>query len=225
MRRGRRLVERRLVGRRIVGRRIVLLLGTVGLMTVGLLMYAGYAVVAYASTPSTLEADVAIVLGAAVAYGEPTPVFRERIRHGIDLYQRGHVRALIFTGGVGFADERSEAEVARAYALAHGVPEADIACESRSRVTYGNLRGAQAVMVSRGYTTAVIVSDPLHMRRAMAMAEDVGIAAAPSPTPTTRYRTWRTKLGFLLRESRLYAGYLLRRLLMRLLGRGALAGA
>jgi uncharacterized SAM-binding protein YcdF (DUF218 family) len=44
------------------------------------------------------------------------------------------------------------------------------------------------------------VSDPLHMKRAMMMADDLDIAAVSSPTPTSRYRSLKTKLGFLLRE-------------------------
>jgi hypothetical protein len=32
------------------------------------------------------------------------------------------------------------------------------------------------------------------------MADDFGIQAVSSPTPTTRYRSLRTKLGFLVRE-------------------------
>jgi uncharacterized SAM-binding protein YcdF (DUF218 family) len=38
------------------------------------------------------------------------------------------------------------------------------------------------------------------MKRAMMMADDLGIVAVSSPTPTSRYRTLKTKLGFLLRE-------------------------
>jgi uncharacterized SAM-binding protein YcdF (DUF218 family) len=49
------------------------------------------------------------------------------------------------------------------------------------------------------------------MKRALTIARDVGIEAHPSPTPTSRYRTWRSKLRFLLRETLFYAGYLLRR--------------
>jgi uncharacterized SAM-binding protein YcdF (DUF218 family) len=46
----------------------------------------------------------------------------------------------------------------------------------------------------------LIVSDPLHMRRAMAMAEAEGFDAFPAPTPTTRYRSLGTQLPFLARE-------------------------
>ena len=48
--------------------------------------------------------------------------------------------------------------------------------------------------------SAIIVSDPMHMKRAMMMAGDLEVVAVSSPTPTSRYRSFKTKLGFLLRE-------------------------
>lgn len=176
-----------------------------------LLSYAGRQVYVYASVSTDASADAAIVLGAAVWDGEPSPVFAERINHALDLYHEERVRAIVFTGGRGLGDEETEAAVAKAYAVRRGVREEDVHCETSSHVTVQNLRGARRVMAREGLADALLVSDPLHMRRSMTMAEDLGLTVSPSPTPTSRYETWRTKLGFLLRESRLYASYLVRR--------------
>ena len=46
------------------------------------------------------------------------------------------------------------------------------------------------------YKTALIVSDPLHMKRAMLQAKDAGITAYTSPTQSSRYRTRDTKFQF-----------------------------
>jgi len=46
----------------------------------------------------------------------------------------------------------------------------------------------------------LIVSDPLHMRRAMRMAGDLGLDAHPSPTRTSRFQTLGTQIPMLLRE-------------------------
>ena len=43
------------------------------------------------------------------------------------------------------------------------------------------------------------------------MARDLGLDAHPAPTPTSRYRSWRTRAGFLGREVFFYATYLLQR--------------
>jgi uncharacterized SAM-binding protein YcdF (DUF218 family) len=55
----------------------------------------------------------------------------------------------------------------------------------------------------------LIVSDPLHMRRAVTIARDLGLDAYPSPTPTTRYRTAWSNFWFWMRESYQYAVYLI----------------
>jgi hypothetical protein len=57
----------------------------------------------------------------------------------------------------------------------------------------------------------LIVSDPLHMKRAMTMATDVGLLADPSPTPSTRYQGMRSQAGLLAHETYYYFGYLLSR--------------
>ena len=154
------------------------------------------------------QADVAIVLGAAVWGDEPSPVFLERINHAVTLQKAGVVQKIIFTGGVGEGDTLSEAEVGRLTAVAQGIREEDIFVETISTITYENLSGACAVMREAGMETAVLVSDPLHMKRATVMATDLGLNVASSPTPTTRYRTWRSKLPSLLYETWFYALYL-----------------
>jgi uncharacterized SAM-binding protein YcdF (DUF218 family) len=177
-------------------------------------LFMGYAcqqVYSYAAASSDAFADAAIVLGAAAWGDRPSPVFAERIQHAIDLYHQGRVRALVFTGGRGAEDEAAESEVARIYALRQGVPAAHIYCETASHITHDNLKRAQAIMQRERLQSALLVSDPLHMRRSMQIARDLGMEVYPSPTPTSRYVTWHSKAGFLLRETRLYAGYLLSR--------------
>lgn len=146
-------------------------------------------------------ADAIIVLGAAAYDAKPSPVFEERIRHGIALYQRGLARTLIFTGGYGGVGARfSEAQVGRRYALRQGVPAKAILIESVSRNTHENLRQAAALMETHDLHRAIIVSDPLHMARALRISREVGIQAIGSPTPTTRFRTFATRWRFLLAE-------------------------
>ena len=146
-------------------------------------------------------ADAIIVLGAAAYDAKPSPVFEERIRHGIDLYKRGIAPTLIFTGGYGGKGARfSESQVARRYALRQGVPDKAILIESLSRNTHENLRQASQVMQQNNLHKAIVVSDPLHMARALRISKDVGIQAVGSPTPTSRFRTFATRWRFLLQE-------------------------
>ena len=179
-----------------------------------LLLAAGLAaanVYSYAGASSDGPADAAVVLGAAVWGAEVSPVFRERINHGVNLYRKGRVRKLIFTGGRGNGGEPTESAAARRYALRGGVPAADILIEEKSHTTYENLLNAKRLADARRLRTVLIVSDPLHMKRAVSMARDVGLEAEPSPTPSTRYRGLRSQAGQLAYETYYYVGYLLSR--------------
>lgn len=169
-------------------------------------------IVSYSEKDETRSADAAIVLGASVYDNSPSPVFCERINHAVDLYNNGYVKAIIMTGGVGEGNIRSEADIAREYAEQQGVPEEAIFKEEDSTITAENLKNAEIVMREHGFDTALIVSDPLHMKRAMLYAKDLGIESYSSPTPTTLYRSWKTKAPFLMREVFYYSGYKLVRL-------------
>lgn len=144
--------------------------------------------------------DAIIVLGAAAYDRNPSPVFKERIRHGIDLYKRGLAPRLIFTGGFGNGAPYSESQVARRFALKQGVPAQAILIETRSRTTRQNLQEARALMEANHLRRAIIVSDPLHMARALRLARELGIDALGSSTPTSRFRSFATRKRFLLQE-------------------------
>ncbi len=159
------------------------------------------------------HADVALVLGAAVHAGKPSPVFEQRIRHAVDLYHAGRVDKLMLTGGVGAGDRVAESEAARAYCLAAGVAADDILLEVRSRTTLQNLLESRPVLAAEGLTTVLVVSDPLHLRRAVTLARDIGLDAHPSAAPGSRYTSLRSRAVFLMRETYFLARY-------KLLGRG-----
>lgn len=163
----------------------------------------------YGSNSNIIKGDAAIVLGAAVWVDKPSPVFTERINHAINLYKSGDIRTIIFTGGIGEKNEPAEAVVGKKYAIAQGVKAADILTETESRTTYQNLKNAQKVALSHQLSKFLIVSDPLHLKRAVLMARDLGMDAYPSPTPTTRYRRFKSKFEFLTRETFFYFVYLI----------------
>lgn len=148
-----------------------------------------------------VRADAIVVLGAAAYDARPSPVFEERLRHGIDLYKRGLAPTLIFTGGFGGTGARfAESQVGRRYALRNGVPDSAILIETASHNTRENLGQAAALMAPRKLTRAIVVSDPLHLSRALRICRDIGIQCLGSPTPTTRYRSFATRWRFLLGE-------------------------
>lgn len=161
----------------------------------------------YSFKDDARNADVAIVLGASTYNGHPSPVYQERINHAVELYNKHLVKKIITTGGYGKGNPVSDAYNAKLYAISQGVSEDDILTEDQSTVTLENLINAKKIMDVYNYQTALIVSDPLHMKRAMLQAKDAGINAYTSPTHSSRFRTRDTKFKFLKREVINYIGY------------------
>ena len=177
------------------------------LLTVGYIGKNVFDIWSFSTEDQRQKADVAIILGAAAYNGEVSPVFRERIDHGITLYRERYVDRLIVTGGTAEGAKVSEAAAARDYLLSQGIPGEAVLLEEESSITQENLENSKVIMEENGFETAVIVSDPLHMKRAMLLAKDAGINAYSSPTPTSRYVSLRTKIPFLARETFYYIGY------------------
>ena len=164
-------------------------------------------IICYGKRDEKCHCDVAVVLGAATTDGEVSAVYRERINHGIWLLENGYVDYLILTGGVGEGNVVSDAFAAKIYAMKQGVSADVILLEEVSTITEENLQQAKLLMENYALDEAIIVSDPLHMKRAMQMAKDLGITAYSSPTTTSMYRSFKTRFPFLLREEFFYIGY------------------
>lgn len=146
------------------------------------------------------SADAAIVLGAAVDGNTPSPVFEERLRHAAVLFESGQVDWIVLTGGIGQGDSLTEADAGRNWLISEGIPADHLLIETHSRTTRQNLAFAQPLLAEHGIHRVLIVSDPLHMRRATRIAADLGLDAHPSPTPTSRFQTLHTRVPMLLRE-------------------------
>ena len=167
------------------------------------------AIWSYASRSDAQPSDAIVVLGASAPQGVPSPVFAARIDHAIALHQQGVAPRIVFTGGAGAGESVSEAQAAQAYALARGVPAGTLLLDTQSHTTQQNIRGAAPLLQQVGAKRVLIVSDPLHMRRAVVLARRQGLDAHPAPTPSTRYQGLGAKLGFLARETWFYALLLL----------------
>jgi vancomycin permeability regulator SanA len=126
-------------------------------------------------------ADVILVLGSAVWPNErPSPSLRARTQKAIHLYQEGHASHLILSGGLGRYPPE-EAEVMRRLAEAAGVPAEALILDQEAHSTWESITQAREIMEQEGWETAIIVSDPFHITRALFMAEDLGIVAYGSP--------------------------------------------
>ena len=130
-------------------------------------------------------ADAIVVLGAAQYDGRPSPVFEARLEHAVELWHRGLATSFVVTGGKLPGDRTTEAAVAREYAIAHGVPATAIFGEDEAHNTLTSLTAVASALRNRELTSAIFVSDPTHMLRVLRIADDLGIDAYGSPTPTS----------------------------------------
>jgi uncharacterized SAM-binding protein YcdF (DUF218 family) len=136
-------------------------------------------------TDEQRAADAIVVLGAAQYDGRPSPVFEARLEHAVALWHQGLAKAFVVTGGKLPGDRTTEAAVAREYAIANGVPPEVIFGEDQAHNTLTSLAAVAEEMRARDMDSAVLVSDPTHMLRALRIADDLGIDAYGSPTPTS----------------------------------------
>lgn len=134
----------------------------------------------YAITDQAQPSGAIAVFGAAEYDGRPSPVFRARLDHAKDLYNRRIAPLLITLGGPG-GDGYSEGEVGRQYLVGAGVPESDIIAETQSTSSSESARRLAVIARTNHLQRIVIVSDPIHMFRIHSICEADGIDALTSP--------------------------------------------
>lgn len=179
-------------------------------MLLPVLLVAGTAVRvwAVARIDDRRPSDAIVVLGASQYDGRPSSVLEARLEHAKTLYEQGVAPRVITVGGNQEGDRFTEAGTGKTYLNERGVPNV-IALEVGSD-TLESIEAVDELMERRGWTSAVLVSDPWHSLRARRMATDQGIDAVTSPTragPSVRTRS--TQLHYIARET---AGYLYYRL-------------
>lgn len=129
-------------------------------------------------------ADAIIVLGAAQYDGRPSPVLQDRLDHALELYEAGLAHEIVLTGGRQTGDRFTEATTGYNYLRDQGVPDEALLKEIGGTNTYESLAAAARFLRARGDTDVVLVTDGYHAFRVGAIAEDLGLDAAVSPTAT-----------------------------------------
>ncbi len=161
----------------------------------------------YSLVDEKRKVDVGIVLGAAAYNGEVSKVYAERLNHAIKLYNEQYIKKIIVTGGTQIPTDISDAKAAYNYLVSNGISNNDILLEDKSTITEENLVHSKTIMKKSGFKEAIIISDPFHMKRAMLLADNLGMTAYSSPTRTSRYISLKTKVPFLARETFFYISY------------------
>jgi uncharacterized SAM-binding protein YcdF (DUF218 family) len=163
------------------------------LLGVVLLVFGYYAITLFqvvqaGRSDQARAVDAIVVMGAAQYDGRPSPQLAARLDHAVALYQQGFAPLVVVTGGKLPDDRFTEAEASASYLGERGVPSDAIVLESAGRSTYESLRGVADLLEERGLGSVLIVTDPYHSLRARMIAEDVGLDAYVSPTPSSVVR-------------------------------------
>ena len=129
---------------------------------------------------TTKNADAMAVFGSAQYDGTPSPDLRARLDSALSLYQQGRAPLIAVTGGKQKGDRFTEAQVSARYLAARGIPRSAI-IEGGGDDTYQNMQSVAPPLVARGVTTLLVVTDPFHEDRAMAIATTFGFTPLPAP--------------------------------------------
>ena len=149
-------------------------------------------------------ADAIVVFGAAEYSGRPSPVYRARLDHAYDLFERGLAPMVITTGGAGADPTFTEGGVGRDYLLSRGVPDRCLIAETQGDDTAESAQRVAAILRANGMSHVVAVSDAYHIFRIKRLLVRNGITAYGSPRPGSLPKTTTAKLTAALRESASY---------------------
>ncbi len=149
------------------------------LVVTALLFAALYFNLSYADRADIFSArgayDYAVVLGAAVDYDKPFPIFRKRIEKARELYDKKIVKKIFLTGGSA-PGEKTEAEVARKYLLSKEIPSWDLDKEEKTATTFEQIKFLKKFFDKRK-DKIIIVSDSFHLARVKMMCRFLNLKA------------------------------------------------
>jgi uncharacterized SAM-binding protein YcdF (DUF218 family) len=185
-------------------------LWVVALAAAGVAVFLGISsiqIVHEAGLQQVQPADAIVVFGAAEYAGRPSPVFRARLDHAYDLFQRGAAPVVITTGGSAADPTFSEGGVGHDYLMRRGIPEAKLIAETQGTDTASSAERVAVIMRTNRMHTCVAVSDEYHVFRIRKLLESEGVKVYVAPRPDSRPRSlWQRGLA-VLREAASYVAW------------------
>jgi uncharacterized SAM-binding protein YcdF (DUF218 family) len=153
------------------------------------------------------KAGAIVVFGAAEYSGRPSPVYRARLDHAFDIFQKGIAAIVITTGGAGQDPTYSEGGVGHDYLMHRGIPEANLIAETQGSDTAQSAQRVAVILKRNGMKNCVAVSDAYHVFRIQKLLEHEGIQAYVAPRPDSRpHSSWQRMLA-VLREAASYTAW------------------
>lgn len=140
----------------------------------------------YHPAESQESADVIMVLGGNTQanranwfepYNRATAT--DRVDRAQNLFLAGKAPRILLSGGA-LEGRVSEAQGMAKVLKLRGIPDSALILENESRNTYENIRLSQPMLGQLGKPKVLVVTSALHMPRAMAVFESMGINAVPA---------------------------------------------
>lgn len=130
--------------------------------------------------------EVAVVFGAGLWNGEPSPYLANRLNAAAKLYRENRVEVVLVTGDNSRKDY-DEPDAMRAYLTRHGVPDGRIVSDYAGFDTWDSCVRAKKIF---GVDRAVLISQGFHIRRAVALCEAAGVASYGVGVDAKHDATW-----------------------------------
>lgn len=127
----------------------------------------------YSDVQAVPKATAALVLGASIVRGIPSPILAQRADTAIALYKSGKVSKILVTGDDG-AHANDEVTPVRKYLLAAGIPARDIFLDHAGFDTYSSMYRARHVFHA---DSVIIGTQDFHLPRALWIARHLGLSA------------------------------------------------
>lgn len=165
--------------------RIIKYLVLIGLLIV---IFIQVDVITFSIKSKPKASDCIIILGCQVKGIYPSPFLQARLNEGVKLYKEGYGKYIIVSGGKGPGEAITEAEAMKKFLLSKGIDENKIVMEEKSINTMENLTFSKKVMESKGFETALVVSNKFHLKRASLMSKRLQMKASYSGVFVSQYK-------------------------------------
>jgi len=160
-----------------------------------------------ANNPLNRNADVIVVLGAAQLDGRPGEVLQARLDEAKRIYDLGLAPRIITVGAGAPGDRTTEAASGKYWLTTNGVKSKNVTALEVGRDTWVSTENYVKFMKIKKMKDVIIVTDPFHCRRAMTMANDLGVVATCSPVQTGPNSLDNSGKRYLIRETGAYLSY------------------
>ena len=160
-----------------------------------------------ANNPLARNGDVIVVLGAAQLDGRPGEVLQARLDEAKRIYDLGLAPRIITVGAGAPGDRTTEAAAGKYWLTTNGVKSKNVTALEVGRDTWVSTENYVKFMKVKKMKDVIIVTDPFHCRRAMTMANDLGVVATCSPVQTGPNSLDKSGKRYLIRETGAYLAY------------------